>query len=468
MPDLDLPALAASELRHCYAARRVSPVEVMQAVLARADALNPRINALFHIARESAMEQARESERRWAAGTPAGPLDGVPVSVKDSIAVAGMPYWRGCAGNMGKPFPTYDAPPTARLRQAGAIVFAKTTMPDFGMFGAGVSTAHGITRNPWNLAFNTGGSSSGGAAAVAAGLGPLTVGSDIGGSVRLPASLCGLVSIKPTQGLIPHLPPSPIRSAGPLARTVSDTALLLSMLAGADARDYGAARPEGIAYHDRLTGTVAGLKLGLVLDAGFGMAVEPEVARAIEAAAACLAAAGAEIMPLPPLLEEDPSEALHLISAVRSRIELESMPAETRGGVHPAVLRLCAAADGVSALDLGRAQDTMERLKARLTAVAARVDFLLAPTSPVVNFPAEWIAPDPDRMLDFVAFTAPFNQTGQPACVVCCGFDRRGLPIGLQIIGPRHDDLGVLNVAFAYEGSRGFAPAWPAPERPGA
>ncbi len=461
MTATELCGLTATDLLQAYASRRISPVDVMQAVLARAEVVNPAINALFHLVPEAALEQARASERRWAAGRPSGLLDGIPVSVKDSVAVAGMPYWRGCRGNMGKPFPTHDAPPAARLKEAGAIIFGKTTMPDFGMFGAGVSTAHGTSRNPWNLAFNTGGSTSGGAAAVAAGLGPLTVGSDIGGSVRLPASLCALSSIKPTQGRIPHLPPSTMRSAGPLARTVTDTALLLTVLAGADPRDYGAVMPEAITYHERLSGNVAGLKLGLVRESGF-VASEPAVAAAIEAAAGCLAAAGAEIVPMPKLTEIDYGPAFNLIFAVRSRIELDSMPPETRDGVHPGVLRICAAADGVSGVELGRAYDVLEQLKARLTAMSATVDYLIAPTTPVVNFPAEATAPDPDRMIDYVGFTAPFNQSGQPAAVTCCGFDTRGLPIGLQIIGRRFDDIGVLNVAFTYEQRRGFQISWPA------
>jgi amidase/aspartyl-tRNA(Asn)/glutamyl-tRNA(Gln) amidotransferase subunit A len=458
----ELCGLTATDLLQAYASRRISPVDVMQAVLARVQIANPAINALFHLVPEAALEQARASERRWAAGTPSGLLDGIPVSVKDSVAVAGMPYWRGCRGNMRRPFSTQDAPPAARLKDAGAIIFGKTTMPDFGMFGAGVSTAHGISRNPWNLAFNTGGSTSGGAAAVAAGLGPLTVGTDIGGSVRLPASLCGLSSIKPTQGRIPHLPPSTMRSAGPLARTVTDAALLLTVLAGADPRDYGAVMPEAIAYHEKLSGNVVGLKLGLVRESGF-VAAEPAVAAAIAAAAACLAAAGAEIVLMPPLTEFDYGAAFNRIFAVRSRIELDSMAPQTRDGVHPDVLQICAAADGISGVELGQAYDVLEQLKARLTAMSATVDFLLAPTTPVVNFPAEAIAPDPDRMIDYVGFTAPFNQTGQPAAVTCCGFDTRGLPIGLQIIGRRYDDIGVLNVAFAYEQRRGFEISWPQP-----
>jgi aspartyl-tRNA(Asn)/glutamyl-tRNA(Gln) amidotransferase subunit A len=394
----DISNWTASELMKAYASRRVSPVEAMEAILARAATVNPVVNALFHVVADEALAQARASEKRWGEGAPKGALDGVPVSVKDSIAVAGMPYWRGAKGYMNRPFPDFDSPPATSLKEAGAIIFAKTTMPDFGMFAAGVSTAHGVTRNPWNLSFNTGGSTSGGAAAVAARLGPLTVGSDIGGSVRLPASLCGLASIKPTQGRIPHLPPSPIRSAGPLARSVEDAALLLSVLSRPDSRDYGSVAAEGVAYHQRLSDSIVGLRLGLVLDAGFGTAPEAAVLNAIEQAAACLEAAGAEIVYLPPLVDFDPSDSLNRLFAARSDLELEAMAPEAREGVHPAVLQLCSSIGGVSAAELGRANDEIERLKAAVIATSSRVDYLLTPTAPVVNFPAEAIAPDPDNM----------------------------------------------------------------------
>jgi len=455
--------MAATELLQAYADRTLSPAEAMTAVLARSEALNPKINALFHVVAEDAMRQARASEARWRAGRPSGVLDGVPITVKDSIAAAGMPYWRGCKGNMSKPFPAYDSPPAARLKEAGAIIFAKTTMPDMGMFGAGVSSAHGVTRNPWNLAFNTSGSTSGGAAAVAAGLGPFTVGSDIGGSVRLPASMCGLASIKPTQGRIPHLPPSPIRSAGPLARTVRDTALLLSVLSNPDPRDYGSLAPDSVAYADHLEGGVAGLRLGLMLDPGFGYPLEPAVRTAIERAAARLAEAGAVIEPLAPLTSPDVAQALNTVFAVRTRIELDGMSAEARAQVHPAILAMCATVDGVSGVQLSQSYDRIERVKAAVIEKTSKFDYVIAPTAAVVNFPAELIAPDPDDTLGFAAFTMLFNQTGQPAAVVCCGFDERRLPIGLQVIGQRFDDLGVLKVAAAYEALRGFAIEWPYP-----
>ncbi|MFT4101800.1 MAG: amidase [Burkholderiaceae bacterium] len=462
MSTQDLCNLTAAELMKGYAARTFSPVEVLKAVLARSSSVNPHINAYFHISQEEAIVAARESERRWMRGEAAGELDGVPVSIKDSVAAKGMPMWRGSKAYMDRPASTHDAPPTARLRESGAIVFAKATMPDLGMLAAGISSAHGITRNPWNLAFNTGGSSSGGGAAVAARLGPLAVGSDIGGSVRSPASLCGLAGLKPTQGRIPHLPPSPIRSAGPLARTVEDVARLLTVLAKPDARDHGSLPPENVAYHERLGRSVRGLKIGLMLDAGFGMPAEPAVRDAVGTAAGVLRSAGANVQTMKPLLSIDPMPAIDAIFSVRARIELDHLPPERREMVHPLVLALCSRAQGMSAEAFGEFGDTMEGIKASVIAATAAYDYVISPAMPVVNYPADLPAPQGQSPLSVIPFVSLFNQTGQPAAVVCCGFDDRKLPIGMQIIGRRFDDLGVLQVASAYERARGFEMSWPA------
>ncbi len=455
-------SMDATDLLQGYAAHRWSPVEVLKAVLARAERLNPRFNVFFHSMADEALASAKASEDRWMKGVPTGLLDGIPVSIKDSIAAKGTPMWRGARAYMDRPASDYDSPPAARLREAGALLFAKTTMPDFGMFGAGVSTAHGITRNPWNPAFNTGGSSSGGGAALAARLGPLTVGSDVGGSVRLPAALCGLATLKPTQGRIPHLPPSPLRTAGPMARTVRDAALMLTVLSQPDARDYGSLAPDGMAYHDHLGIEVRGLKIGLLLDFGFGRPAEPAVHRAITAAADVFAAAGAHVQPMGTLLDLDPLESLDRIFSVRSRIELDHLPADKQEEVHPLVRRLCSRAGTFSAIEYGAATDVMEGVKTRIIAKTTPFDVVFSPVLPVVNFPAEDVSFIPDDPGSIAACTAMFNQTGQPAASVPCGFDDRGLPIGLQIIGRRFEDGKVLSVAQAYETMRGFRPLWPA------
>ena len=457
----DLCSMDATDLLQGYATRRFSPVDVLEAVLARTEELNPRYNAFFHLMAEDALALAAQSEKRWFAGLPTGTLDGVPVSIKDSIAAEGTPMWRGARAYKDGPPSAYDSPPAARLKEAGALLFGKTTMPDFGMFGAGVSTAHGITRNPWNTAFNTGGSSSGGGAALAARLGPLAVGSDIGGSLRLPAALCGLATLKPTQGRVPHLPPSPLRTAGPMARTVRDVALMLTVLSRPDLRDYGGLAPEGIAYEQHLGLGFRGRRIGLLLDVGYGEPAEPAVRRSVEAAAQAFAAAGAEVQMMGPLLDADPSEALDRIFSVRSRIELDHLPPEKRESVHPLVRRLCERADAFTAMDYGAASDLLERAKATIVARTSLYDYVLSPVLPVVNFPANEVAFRPDAPMSVTTFTAMFNQTGQPAASLCCGFDERGLPIGLQIIGRRFDDIGVLALAQAYEELRGFTPHWP-------
>lgn len=455
-----LYSMTACELLAGYGKREFSPVEVTRAVLERTAVVNPRINALFHISADEAIEAAHASEKRWLGNGTIGVLDGVPVSIKDSVAAKGTPMWRGARAYMDRPWSTVDSPPAARLRESGAVLFAKATMPDFGMFGAGVSTAHGITRNPWNLAFNTGGSSSGGSAAVAARLGPLTVGSDIGGSLRLPAAMCGLSTIKPTQGRVPHLPPSPIRTAGPIARTVRDTALMLSVLAMPDARDYGSLPPDGLAYHELLERDVKGLRIGLMLDMGFGLPLAQVVRNAVEVAAQRFSSAGAHVEMMTPLCI-DPMEAVERIFSVRSRIELDHLPPKKRADVHPLIRQMCANADHISAVMYGESTDLLEGIKTQVIALTAAFDYVLTPVLPVVNFPAEHVAPDPEIPMTVAPYTVLFNQTGQPAATVCCGFDERGLPIGMQIIGQRFDDLGVLQLASFYERAREFEMTWP-------
>lgn len=318
----DLCSLSAAELAAGYAGGAFSPVDMTRALLGRLDRLNPELNAFYFTDPDGALAAARASEARWRQGKPLGPLDGVPVSIKDSIAVAGTPMFRGAAPFRSRPPSTMNSPPAARLLEGGAILFGKTTMPDLGLLAAGVSSAHGVTRNPWNTAMNTGGSSSGGAAAVAARLGPLTVGSDLGGSVRLPAALCGLATIKPTQGRIPHLPPSAYRSAGPIARTVKDAALLFGVLAQPDPRDYGALAPDHQTYADLELSNLRGWRIGILDDMGFGAQAEPAIRAVVRRAADCLTDAGADVTAVGPLVDVDPSDAFNSIFASRGLHEI--------------------------------------------------------------------------------------------------------------------------------------------------
>ena len=310
--------MTATDLLAGFAAGVVSPVEAMRATLDRAEAVNPKLNAFFEIRGEQAMAAARASEARWMSGRPVGTLDGVPVSVKDSVAAEGWPMWRGTRARVGT-VSTHDAPPTARLKEAGAILFAKTTMPDYGLLASGVSSAHGVTRNPWNTAMNTGGSSSGAASSVAAGAGALTIGSDLAGSLRTPAHFCGVYAHKPTLGLAPTrgmvAPPGPampidldLAVVGPMARTARDLTLLLAVMAGPDPLTQGLAYDVALpaARHERS----ADFRVLVIEDHPLiptGSAVRAAVNRVAEA----LVDEGARVQRRSPLLP-DPTEAATL------------------------------------------------------------------------------------------------------------------------------------------------------------
>ncbi|WP_158215341.1 amidase [Candidimonas nitroreducens] len=450
--------LNATDLVAGYRRGDFSPVEVLDAVLSRTERLNPRFNMFFHIAQESARQEALVSERRWKEGQPLGLLDGVPVSIKDSIAMKGAPMQVGSRA-LRKIVSAQDAPPAARLREAGAVLFAKTTMPDHGMFGSGVSTAFGVTRNPWNPAFNTGGSSSGAGAALAAGLGALSVGTDIAGSVRFPASLCGLASLKPTHGLVPHLPVVAVREAGPMARSARDLAAMLHVLAGTDKRDYGSfpALAAGVPGWRE----PKGLRVGLLLDVGYGNKAEPAVVAAVRNAAETLARAGAQVEEMSALLNVDVLVPLAQMSATTMLARFEAMSQEQRDLSYLPLLEFAERARRLTALDYQAAIQAVDVAKAEVVRATAAYDYVLAPVVNKVNWAAESNAPDDDDIYRLTSYCGMFNQTGQPVGCVCAGFDERGLPIGMQIIGQRFDDRGVMQLAEQYEALRGFDMQWP-------
>lgn len=449
--------LSATELLDAYRSGRLSPVEAMRSTLDRAAEINPVLNAFFEIRPEVALEEARASEARWQKGEPIGPLDGVPVSIKDSVASTGWPYWRGTKARVGT-VSTYDAPPAARLKEAGAVIFGKTTMPDFGLLASGVSSAHGVTRNPWDTSKNTGGSSSGAGAAVAAGAGSLTIGSDLGGSVRLPAAQCGLFGHKPTSGLVPHLPVSTQRVAGPLARTVADGALMLSVLSQSDPRttEPGGPTPAKIAPL-----SPNGLKLGLLLDMGYGPRVETEVAQLVEAAARLIAGEGASLSSMKAPIDFDISLDFDRIFSVRAAIERDELEPAKRHDTLDFIRTYCDLGDATSAKDYLASIDRMEKAKAQYAAALSDYDFVLAPVLPMAGFAADATGPNPERPSVHVNFTAMVNQIGWPAASICCGFTSEGLPIGLQIIAAKGRDEAILGLAASYEAMRGFGYTFP-------
>ena len=323
-----LNELSAVALLKAYARKELSPVEVMRAVIARVEATEPKIHATYLFAPERALAEARASEARWSRGEPMGALDGVPATVKDNIATAGEPKPLGTAASLLDPEPS-DAPPAARLREAGAILFAKTTMPDYGMLSSGLSSFHPLTRNPWKLDRNPGGSSAGAGAAAAAGYGPLHVGTDIGGSVRLPAGWCGIFGLKPSAGRIPIDPPYIGRVAGPMTRSVADACLMMATLSKPDARDYMSLEPQTLAWPTKPK-SLKGLRIGLLSEAGCGRKPTAEVRDAVQRAARDFEAAGALIEPVGPFLTQDNLDGLDRFWRTRSLIDLRELPEERR------------------------------------------------------------------------------------------------------------------------------------------
>jgi aspartyl-tRNA(Asn)/glutamyl-tRNA(Gln) amidotransferase subunit A len=453
---------SAVELLALYASGAVSPVDVLTDLLAHIERCEPRIAATWALDADAAMAQARASQARWQRGQ-ALPLDGVPVTIKDNIACRGVPVPMGCAATALVPAAA-DAPPAARLREAGAVMVAKTTMPDHGMLSSGLSSFHKLTRNPWDLSKNPGGSSAGAAAACAAGYGPLHLGTDIGGSIRLPAGWCGIVGFKPSLGRVPIHPPYAGRVAGPMTRTVADAALAMTVLTRPDARDTMSLPWQDIAWTD-LDIDPRGLRLGLWLDAGWGLPVDGEVRAAIEAAATAFAAAGAVVEPVPAFTTREMADGMNDFWRLRSWLDISALPEARRDRVLPFIRAWAARGAQLSGAQVFHGYSQMAALREAAVAATQRFDFVLSPVSPIVNFPAEWAMPsnDPSRAMEHIAFTLPFNMSEQPAIALNAGYARDGFPIGLQLAGRRHDDLGVLRIAHAWERLRGPQRPWPAP-----
>jgi Asp-tRNA(Asn)/Glu-tRNA(Gln) amidotransferase A subunit family amidase len=451
---------SAAELLALYAAREASPVEVMHALLAHIERCEPQIAATWALDADTALQAARVSEARWQRDE-ARALEGVPVTLKENIATQGTPVPLGTAATVLTPAAT-DAPPAARLREAGAVIVCKTTMPDYGMLSSGLSSFHKLARNPWDLSKNPGGSSAGAAAACAAGYGPLHIGTDIGGSIRLPAGWCGVFGLKPSLGRIPIDPPYPGRVAGPMTRTVEDAALAMTVLTLPDTRDTMSLPYHAIGWRE-LELDIRGLRLGLWLDAGWGSPLDPEVRALIEGAANAFAAAGAIVETVSPFTSRAMADGMDAFWRMRAWLEISALPVERQARVLPYIRHWAAGGAALSGAQVFGGYSQMGALRDAAVAATKRFDFVLAPVSPVVSFPAELASPldDPERPFEHIAFTLPFNMSEQPAASVNAGYSQTGLPIGLQLIGHRHDDLGVLRLARAWEHLRGPQRPWP-------
>src|SRR5712672_656180 len=329
--------LSAVDLIAGFRARQFAPSEVLEDVLAHVAIWEPHIKALYAFDPDRARAMAKASTERWQRGEPMGPLDGVPATIKENIATKGVPVPLGAATSTLAPA-ARDAPPAARLREAGAVIFSKTTMPDYGMLSSGLSSFHPLTRNPWDRSKNPGGSSSGAGAACAAGYGPLHLGTDIGGSVRLPACWCGLVALKPSLGRIPIDPSYVGRVAGPMTRTVDDAALMMSVLSRPDRRD-GMSLPALEINWKALEKSPRKLRIGLMLDAGVGQKLEKEVREVAVKAARAFESAGAVVTEVPGVLTREMLDGLDAFWRVRSWDDLSRLPPEERAKSLPYIYK---------------------------------------------------------------------------------------------------------------------------------
>ncbi|MFM2118710.1 MAG: hypothetical protein RL722_178 [Pseudomonadota bacterium] len=478
-----LHALDATTLRALYRQGELSPVEVTLAVIAQIERREPELCATWAFDPEGALAMARASEQRWlahrAGGAPVGALEGIPTTLKDNIASRGVATPLGTAATELVPA-AEDAPPAARLREAGAVFVSKTTMPDYGMLSSGLSSFHKLARNPWDPSKNPGGSSSGAGAAAAAGYGPLHIGTDIGGSIRLPASWCGVVGLKPSLGRVPIKPPYAGRCAGPMTRSVADAALMMGPLSLPDARDTMSLPWQDIAWqavvdsaHDaqlaeRLVAGLRGLRIGLMMEAGWGTPVSEPVAAAVQAAARRLERAGAIVEPLAPFSTRAMAEGMDRFWRMRSWLDFSALPPERQARVLPYIADWVRGGASLGGAEVFTGYSQMGALRDAAVAACAPYDFVISPVSPDVAYPAELASPlhDPARPFEHIAYTLAYNMSEQPALSLNCGYSPaadtgRLLPIGLQIIGRRHDDLGVLKVARAYELIREAQQPWP-------
>jgi aspartyl-tRNA(Asn)/glutamyl-tRNA(Gln) amidotransferase subunit A len=463
-PPSDLTQCTAVQLIALYRSGQASPVETTQALLARIERINPQLNAFTLMDEKTAMDCAKASEAKWQAhrkaalhgGANVGALEGVPASIKDLILTRGWPTLRGSRTVDPKQAWDVDAPVTARLRESGAVLFAKTTTPEFGCKGETNSPATGITRNPWNTLKTPGGSSGGAAAAVAAGLGPLGVGTDGAGSVRIPAAFCGNFGLKPSFGRVPAYPLSPFGSVahlGPHTMSVRDAALMMNVIKQPDARDWTSLPPDAIDYSVGLDEGIRGLRIAYSPTLGYANNVHPEVAAAVEAAVKVLQSLGAHVEQVDPGFE-DPLSISTGLWFVGALTVWNGLTPEQQEVADPDFKAEALIGEKFSAMDVQQMNLKRGALGSHMRQFMQRYDLLVTPSVAVPAFdarPAGQQVMTPEAMLGWTPFSYPFNLTQQPASTIPCGLTKEGLPIGLQFVGRMFDDAMVLRASRAYE-----------------
>jgi len=456
----DLCALSAAELLAAYRAKALSPVEATRAALARIAKLNPALNCFILVDEKGALAAARASEARWQKGEPIGLLDGVPASIKDIILTKGWPTLRGSKTVDPKGPWNDDAPAVARLREHGAVLLGKTTTPEFGWKGVTDSPLTGITRNPWNPKKTPGGSSGGSAAAVASGMGPLTIGTDGGGSIRIPCGFTGLFGLKPSFGRVPAWPLSPfgtVAHLGPMTRSVTDAALMLNVLAQPDARDWTSLPYDKRDYLAGLEDGVKGLRIAYSPDLGYAK-VDKEIAALVKKAVATFEDLGAKVEQVDPGFD-DQLEVFTLHWFPGAAYVVRSIPAAKRKLMDKGLLEVARAGEKITLKQYLDAVTKRGALGVLMNRFHEKYHLLLTPTLPVPAFDAGKEFPGPAgkrRWTDWTPFSYPFNMTQQPAASIPCGLTKAGLPAGLHIVGPKYGDALVLRAARAYETTREF------------
>ena len=460
MSNKEICWMSALELTEAISGGELSPVDVLDAVMEQVNRYNLGINAIVTLTGERARESAQNAEKMVKKGEKLGPLHGVPVTIKDLILTKGVRTTFG--SRMYENFiPEEDAVSVERLKKAGAVIIGKTNAPEFGLIPVTDNLIFGQSRNPWDKTKNSGGSSGGAAAAVAAGMGPLASGSDGGGSIRIPSSLCGVYGLKPSFGRVPSYHPGfhgweTVECEGPIARTVSDAALMLDVMAGPDDRDRSSLPAANVGYLETLENGIEGSRIAYSPDLGYAV-VDPEIEKLTRKAAFSFEKLGCEVTEIKPDLFDMQFELTTMVVAETITANEQHLE-EWKQKMYPLYLGYLQLEETFSIRDVARVQYKREELWGKMRRIFENYDFLLTPTTAVPAFelkegtmgPAE-IAGQTVGPVGWIAFTYPFNYTGQPAASVPCGFTGDGLPVGFQIVGNRYDDDGVLKASRAFE-----------------
>ncbi len=457
----DLNFMSATKLAKLFKKRKASPVEVAKACLARISVLENAVNAMSFVDEKITLKQAVKSENRWHKGEELGPLDGVPALIKDLLLVKGWPTLRGSKTVDPTQKWNQDAPSVARLREAGAVFMGMTTTPEFGWKGVTDSLLTGITRNPWNLETTPGGSSGGSAAGLAAGYAPLALGTDGGGSIRIPASFTSTFGLKPSFGRVPAYPLSPFGSVahvGPMTRNVADAAVMMNAIAQPDSRDWTSLAFDKVDYSANLAKGVEGMTFAYSPTLGY-VTVDPEVDRLVKSAIKVLRDLGAKVVRIDPGFA-DPAEMFRVLWWNGARAALGALPPEKLALLEPALADVVEQSRSITVEQLNEANKQRGALGSQMRAFMLRYDALLTPMMPIPAFEAGKLQPnEPDnhgKWVNWTPFSYPFNLTQQPAASVPCGFTKAGMPVGLHVVGRMFEDRRVLRICAAYEGATDF------------